>query len=259
MPEIDIPLKPDVRALFDIPPCEMVKLPMPSPMKVQLPTGASLKAFTDISKGIPTDCAMTFNLLVQLAPLLASMECLIKILKLIKPLIDVVGGIGPPPDAIKLGKAIPEFMKAAADLVPCLLIPTPANIIPFIRDLLCLILKVLHCFLGQLKSILGVMSGLKLQLDLAAASGNVELQNSLQCAQENAELSAKHLTTAIEPIGVILDLIGPLMGIAGVQAIKLPQFGSDADLAALNQTVQTLQTVVSTIQVAADALGGCGS
>ena len=33
---------------------------------------------------------MTFNLMVQIAPLLASMDCILKILKLIKPLIDVV-------------------------------------------------------------------------------------------------------------------------------------------------------------------------
>ena len=259
MPEIDIPLKADVRALLDMPACEFIRLPSPSPTKVQLPTGASLKAFTDISKGIPTDCSMTLNLLVQLAPLLASMECLVKILKLIKPLIDVVGSLGPPPDPIKLPKAIVDFMKAADDLVPCLLIPTPANMIPFVRDLLCLILKMLNCFLGQLKTIVGLMSGLTLQLNLAQASGNIELQQSLECAQENAALSAQHLTSGIEPIGVILDLVGPFLGIAGVQPIKLPQIGSDTDPQALNTTIETLQTVVSTIQVAVDALGGCGS
>jgi hypothetical protein len=259
MPEIDIPLKADVRALLNIPECEFLRLPLPSPTKVQLPTGATLKAFTDISKGIPTDCAMSFNLLVQLAPLLASMECLIKILKLIKPLIDVVGSLGPPPDPIKLPKAITDFTKAAADLAPCLLIPTPANMIPFIRDLLCLILKMLKCFRDELKTILGVMTGLTLQLNLAEAAGNIELQNSLKCAKENAELSAKHLTTAIEPLGVILDLIGPFLGIAGVQPIKLPQIGSDTDLASLNAAVEALQSVVSVLQTATDALGGCGT
>jgi len=63
MPQIDIPLKPDIRKLLDMTPCEFVKLPAPAPMKVQLPTGSTIKAFTDISKGIPTDCSMTLNLL----------------------------------------------------------------------------------------------------------------------------------------------------------------------------------------------------
>ena len=101
-------------------------------------------------------------------------------------------------------------------------------------------------------------AGLTLQLNAARAAGNIELQRSLECAQENAALSAQHLTSAIEPIGVILDLVGPLMGIAGVQPVKLPQIGSDTDVAALDATIQTLQTVVATLQVIVDGLGGCG-
>src|SRR5262245_59010048 len=99
MPSIDIPVPINLQKMFDLPPCEEIKLPAPSPIKIQLPTGGSIQAFTDISKGIPIDCWMTFNLLVQLAPLLASMECLVRVLKLIKPLIDVVKAI---PNPIKL-------------------------------------------------------------------------------------------------------------------------------------------------------------
>jgi hypothetical protein len=252
MPNIDIPVPVDLQKLFQLPPCEEIKLPLPSPISIQLPSGGSLKAFTDISKGIPTDCSMTFNLLVQIAPLLASMECLVKILKLLKPLIDVINGLPVPPV-----KAIQEFAKAAADLVPCFLIPTPANMIPFIRDILCLILKVLNCFLGQLKTIVGMMQGLTLQLNAARASGNTELQSVIECAQENAQISAQHLTKSIEPIGVLLELVGPFMGIAGVQPIQLPALGDQTDLQALQQALQTMQGVVGSIQVVVDTLGGC--
>jgi hypothetical protein len=252
MPNIDIPVPVDLQKLFQLPPCEEIKLPLPAPISIQLPSGGSLKAFTDISKGIPTDCSMTFNLLVQIAPLLASMECLVKILKLLKPLIDVVNGLPFPPV-----KAIQEFAKAASDLVPCFLIPTPANMIPFIRDILCLIIKVLNCFLGQMKTIVGMMQGLTVQLNAARASGNAELQSTIECAQANAQISAQHLTKSIEPIGVLLDLIGPFMGIAGVQPIQLPTLGDQTDLQALNQTIQTMQGVVGGMQVVVDTLGGC--
>jgi hypothetical protein len=257
MPQIDIPLKPDVRKLLDMTPCEHVRLPLPAPAKIQLPTGSTIKAFTDISKGIPTDCSMTLNLLVQLAPILASTECLLKILKFIKPLIDIIQALATL-NPIKIAKALPDFVKAAADIAPCLLVPTPANMIPFLRDILCLILKMLKCFLGQLQTLMGLMRGLTLQLSLAQSSGNIELQNSIECAQENAALSAQHLTKAIEPIGAILELIGPIMGIAGQKPIALPALGSGTDVAALEQVVQTLQRVVGTIQVVVDALGGCG-
>lgn len=258
MPNIDIKVSPDLNALFELPPCDQIRLPFPEPVKVKLPTGGSLQAFTDISKGIPNDCSMTFSLLLQLAPFIAATECLFNILKLIKPLIDVINGLTKP-DPVALAKAVPEFVKAAPPVVECALAVTPLNIIPFIRDLLCLILKVLKCFLGQLKTIVGVMSGLTLQISAAQASGNTELQKALECAQENAAISSEHLTKSIEPIGVILDLVGPLMGIAGVQPIQLPALGSQTDLQALNQTIQTVQGVVGTIQVVVDALGGCAA
>src|SRR5947207_11146422 len=122
MPNIDIPVPLDVKKMFDLPPCSMIKLPGPKPLKLQLPTGGSIQAFADISKGIPTDCAMTLNLMVQIAPFLAATECLFKLLGLIAPLIDIIKAIGPPPDPIKIGNALPKFIKAAEKLAPCLLV-----------------------------------------------------------------------------------------------------------------------------------------
>lgn len=258
MPNIDIPLPVDIKKLFDLPPCEDIKLPEPSPLKITLPTGGSINALTDISKGIPNDCSMIFNLMLQISPFLAATECLFKLLGLIAPLIDVVKALGPPPDPIKLGTAIPKFLKAAADLAPCLLVVTGAPLIPFLRDLLCLIIKALNCFLGQMKTLLGVMRGISLQLDAATASGNTELQRTLECAQENAATSAAHLTKSIEPIGAILKLAAPLMGLAGVEPIEIPTIGGDTNLEALEETVKTIQGIKGTLQIAADALGGCG-
>jgi hypothetical protein len=197
---------------------------------------------------------MTFSLMMQIAPMLASTECLVKVLKLLKPLVDIVTNLPVPPV-----KAVQEFAKAAVDLAPCFLVPTPANMIPFVRDLLCLILKVLRCLLGQLKTVVALMSGLSLQLDAARAAGNFDLEKTIQCAQENAQTSAQHLTKAIEPVGVILDLAGAFMGIAGVKPIQLPALGSQTDVEGLNLAIQSLQGIVGTIQVAVDALGGCPS
>jgi hypothetical protein len=249
---MDIPLQLDLNEALRLPPCNEIRVPLPKPLKIQLPTGGSIKAVADLSKGIPSDCAMTFSLMVQIAPLLASMECLLKILKLLKPLVDVVTNLPMPPV-----KAVQEFAKAAVDLAPCFLIPTPASIIPFVRDILCLILRVLNCLLGQLKTLVALMSGIQLQLDAARAAGNFELEETLKCAQANAEASGQHMTKAIEPVGVLLDLIGPIMGLAGVEPIQLPALGSKSDLNALQDAIKTLQGVVGTIEVVVEALGGC--
>jgi hypothetical protein len=254
MPNFDIPVDADLRKLFNLPACSEISIPGPKPLKVQLPTGGSISAFADISKGIPTDCSMTFNLLVQLAPFLAATECLIKVLKLLKPLIEVIKGLPKPPSP----GLLVEFGEAAVALAPCLLVPTPASIIPFIRDLLCLILRVLNCFLGQMKSLLRVMEGLELKFNLAQNSGNDEQLNSIKCAQQNANAHAQHLTQSLEPIGVLLDLAGALFGIAGVPTIKLPAVGSQTDLQSLNALVEAIQEVTVVITVATDALGGCG-
>jgi hypothetical protein len=249
---MDIPIPVDLTETLKLPTCEEIRLPLPEPLSITLPTGGSIKAIADLSKGIPNDCAMTFSLMMQLAPMLASMECLLKILKLLKPLVDVVTNLPMPPV-----KAVQEFAKAAVDLAPCFLIPTPANLIPFIRDILCLIIRVLNCLLGQLKTLVALMNGIQLQLDAARSAGNFDLEETLQCAQANAETSGQHMTKAIEPIGVLLDLVGPLMGLAGVEPIQLPALGSKSDVNALQEVIKTLQGVVATLDVVVESLGGC--
>jgi hypothetical protein len=254
MPSIDIAVSADLEQLFQLPSCADITLPSASGLSVQLPTGGSLQAFADISKGIPTDCSMTFSLMLQLAPFMASIQCLLNILKLLKPLIDVIKGLPFPPPS-----AIGEFVEAAAALAPCLLIPTPVIMIPFVLDLLCLILKVLNCFLSQIKSLINIMGPLSLQLSAAQQSGNSDLIATLQCAQQNAQTQAGQIMNSLGPVGALLEIAGPLFGIAGVPAITMPSLGSASDLAALNTVVNDVQTVVTTVQSAINALGGCPS
>ena len=252
MPNIDIAVSADLEQLFQLPSCADITLPAASGLSVQLPTGGSLQAFADISKGIPTDCSMTFSLMLQLAPFIASIQCLLNVLKLLKPLIDIVKGLPFPP-----ASAITEFAEAAVGLAPCLLIPTPLVMIPFILDLLCLILKVLNCFLGQMESLIKIMGPLSLQLTAAQQSGNDELVATLQCAQQNAQTQAGQIMNSLGPVGALLEVAGPLFGIAGVPAITLPALGSASDIAALNSVVQTIQLVVTDVQAAINLLGGC--
>jgi hypothetical protein len=103
------------------------------------------------------------------------------------------------------------------------------------------------------------MGGLSIQLNLAQAAGDADLVNAIQCEQSNAQALAGNMIASIEPIGVILQLAGTLFGIVGMQPITLPSIGSATDLNSLNTLVETLQGVVGTLQVAADALGGCDS
>ena len=220
---------------------------------MKLPSGTALTALTNAGQNIPNDCSLTFSLMLQIAPLMGSMECVLKILKLLKPLSDAVTSPPPTPALIK------EIVKAVADLAPCFLMLTPAGMIPFVRDILCLILKVLNCLIGQLKSLLNVMRGLTINLKQAEASDNPdpELIATLKCAQQNVFTSMGHLMQGFEPLQAILDLAGPFMSIAGVGAIQMPALGSAEDAEAVTKVVDTLQDVVATIQQIVDGLGGC--
>jgi hypothetical protein len=172
---------------------------------VQLPTGATLHPVVEADDA-STDCAMTADLQRQTAPWLASAECLLKILALLKPLIDVINHLpSPSPSSLQ------EFDKAAVDLAPCFLMGT-AGALPLVRDLLCLSLRSLECLRDQSASASDV---------LRAAAG----------------------------IQGVLDLGGPFFSLAGLTLVRLAVI---SDPSALDSDITALQS-------AADALGGCGT
>jgi len=228
---------------FQIPPCSEVALPFPKPLKVTLPTGSSMNAFVDMSKGIPNDCSMNFNLMVQMAPLLAAMECPLKMLKLLKPLVDIIQGLPTPPVG-----AMTEFANAAVDLAPCFTVF--ASIPMFVKDLLCLVRSVLNCLLGQIRTVRDLLAGL--QLRIGEAEGNPDLLATLKCAQDNANASMQSLTQSIDPIAGLLELVGMVAQLGG-QSLNLSLSAPSAppeDLAAIDALIDVLQTAVDAIDAA---------
>jgi hypothetical protein len=253
MPNIDIPIPDDLKKAFELP---CIKVPVPKPMKIHLPTGGSFSGLADLSRGVPSDCSVTFSLMLQIAPFLASTECLFKVLGLIGPLMEVVTSL--PGNPLKAAQAMPKLVKAFEALAPCIAVVTGLGVIPFLKDLICFLLKLLNCFLGQMKSLLGILSGLTLRLNDAQMMGNTELADSIQCAMDESVAQAGQLTAAIEPVGVILSMVGTLAGFAGKEIkVELPTIGSDASLEALNSFVSAVQNVVASLEIVSEALGGC--
>jgi hypothetical protein len=249
---IDIPVSADLQKALNLPPCEALRLPMPDPLKITLPTGGSIQALADLSKGVPTDCALSFSLMLQVSPFLAAIDCPLKMLKLLKPLVDIITGLSKAPPKPPSPELISDFAKAAADLAPCFLAATPAPWIPFICDLLKLIKSILSCLVENMESLVLLFSGLTLQL--AAAADNPDLLAQLECAQDNANASAKGMMQAIEPISAVLSLASPLFALVGVEAITLAPPGGEDAAASLQPTIQTLKDVVAAIDAVTDAL-----
>ena len=251
MANIDIPVPENLKKFLETPKCADLTLPKVKIPSITLPTGSTLKGLADVSKGIPTDCSVTFSLLLQIGPILASMECLLKILKLLGPLLDAVKSPPPTPATLK------KLLDAAVDLAPCLAIPTGGTLPIFIKYLLCLILKILKCAVGSLKSVAQLMQGLTLSLDAAAQEGNEDLIATLKCAQGNAQAQADSIMTSIEPLAVLLELASGVMQMAKVDPISLSVPGGGEGADALLEAVNVLEGVVEILESATEALGGC--
>jgi hypothetical protein len=248
----DIPLPEGLRTKLAQPVC--IPMPKPGKAKLTLPTGGSIAAIADVTKSIPDDCSMSFSLMLQLGPILANLDCLMKVVKVIEPLMKVVTELsnGNVPGALQ---ALPKLVSAVGPLVDCITNFMGTGIFKFVRDVLMLLAKILRCVCQQMRSILNVMSGIALQFESAQADGNTELMAALECAQKNAETSMAHAMTAIEPVFVLLSLAEPFLGMAKVDPIKTPTLASADSLEGLQSTIETLEELAKTMQTIAEALG----
>jgi hypothetical protein len=232
-----------------------MRLPKADKVQIRLPLGGTIKPIPDITKGLPSNCSLTFNMALQIAPMMASIQCLLNVLKFIGAIIDAINGFkesGP----LSIPSSIDKLLESAKDVAGCVAqVTVPAlGIIPFVKDLLLMIARVLRCIVEALKSIVEIMNGLELQIATARQNGNDELLAQLQCAQENAELAAAGQMQALEPIQILLDLAKPFFTIGGIPEIALPAFGSETDIAALSSLLETLETVLGAVETAAEAI-----
>jgi hypothetical protein len=251
--DIAAELPPELAELLKQPRCLDIGLPEPGSATLTLPFGgARLKGVADATRGIPTDCSLNISLLLQLGPIVANLHCLIQVLKLIEPLIEIVKGLPFPPV-----EAITKFVEASSGVLGCIAaLTTPTGICQFVRDILLLIIRILNCLIDQMKSLIGILGPISLQLQ--AADGNAALEASLACAQQNAERSMAAAYSSIEPVMLVLELVGPLLEIAQVGPIEIPALAPPEDVEQMEQVVQTLEEFVATLQLVADALEACG-
>jgi hypothetical protein len=198
---------------------------MPNPdslvSSIQLPNGASLRPFPTLGRET-VECATALNLQTQIAPLIVLMECQGIMLKIMKPLIEIINNLPNPPI-----QALEEFSKAAVSLAPCLLSTTPASLIPFLRDLLCLEIRSLNC----------------LRQNLTSAGGEGPTIHTV--------LGSYQATVGL------LNLAGGLFGTAGLPIPEAPTLSGSTDTASLSADDAAVKDFIDALTIAADSLGGC--
>ncbi len=262
MPEIPIPpikLPDDVVKAMQPPMCDLLKLPTPQKLNLCLPFGGQVQGIVDVTKAIPDDCSLTFSILLQLPPLMASLGCFVKLLKVIEPMIDLVTGLTKvPPDAQKIAAAAPKLAEAAVEIAGCFM-QIQTGIPKFVRDMLHMIAKLLKCIAQQLLSIAELMSGLEISIKTAEAAGNKALLEQLQCAKDNAKAQSDAVMGSMDMIAAVLAVAEPFLALAGV-SLSLPTIGSAEDAFAVEQAANTMLSIGASIdQIASslDALGSC--
>jgi hypothetical protein len=251
MSKIDIPLPDALTDALKQPVCLDLRLPKPKIPELKLPTGGRIKGISDFTRGIPTDCSMNFTLTLQIAPIMASMECLLKVLKFIGVAVEIAKSMTNP---VKVVTGIPKIVSAAADLKDCIAMTTPIGMACFVKDLLLLIARMLRCTLQALDSVIKTLDGLELDLQSALAAGDEGALASLECAKENAELAAAGAMTSIEPILVLLSLAEPFFAIANAPKIEIPKISAGGGLAGLKSVVETLTPIVDTVETVAEGI-----
>src|SRR5436190_662794 len=139
-------IKVDVDVELDPLPLCLGPMPDPKKFEIPLPFGAMLKAVIDMSKGAPTDCELVKSLILQVTPMLAGMECILRILKVIMALKELVTSL---PDLSKVG----DVVSAIEELAECFIMLTPAGIGKLIAAILRIVIAYLTCFIDAFMSI----------------------------------------------------------------------------------------------------------
>jgi hypothetical protein len=224
-------------------PC--VELPeVPEIPSVTLIGGAELKAFLDFSVGEPDDCAVTFNLMAQLAPALAGLSPILQILQVLKALAEFATN--------PLIKG-PDLIAAIDKLAVLFLALTPAGIALTVKGILNVIIDFLACFVGRLESAVSFqadLAALQAQLDENPELVSPILTASISCAQANAQISMDQTMASLGPLEPLIGIVGSIAGIAGLSLSlpSIPAEGSATELVeSLKTTIDGLKDVVASL------------
>lgn len=254
MATIDIELPDELQQALTPPPCSVLQLPQPAAPTLTLPIGASFQGIADFTRGIPTECSMNISLMLQVAPMMASMECLLKVLGFVGAVVSALQSVTNPTQIIG---AFGKIVSAGLAMQDCINIAIPGwlSTICFVKGLLELVASLILCTVTQLESVLAMMSGFQVQLAAAQAAGNSDLIAQITCAQENASTAAAGTMQGLQPVMALLAIASPFLTIAQISLnVNIPAAVDPTDLQAMQTMLQTLATVAKTIKSVADAL-----
>jgi hypothetical protein len=190
----------------------------PKQLTIRLPTGAALTSSAELPKGMDEQCKVAFNMLLQLGPFMASIQCLVDILQFV---FDTAEFAKAAPDVIKMAKTAVKIGQDAEKLTACFgwfLGPIP--LCQFVKDVLTMIHEFITCLLELMDSVL--TQQLELQVKMGDAQDNPELLDVLNLAQDNLSATMGQAVNSMGPILNLLQLMGGFMQTVGAGGLSVP-------------------------------------
>lgn len=215
---------------------------------IKFPAGAELKGIADFTAGVPSNCKLNLNLLIQLGPMLASMGCILKILQVLGTVVEFANAA---PNLPKMADKALTLAKTFEEMSTCIPPLAPLSFALMIKGILELVINVLSCLIDSLASLLEF----QLSLDFAAAEGNPVLTETLECARKNADTSMKNLMTSMEPVMVVMTVVGSVASLAGL-SIELPDLSAVGKAGDAAKTIESLKQSIDGLKSVIDALPG---
>lgn len=235
---------------------------------IRLPGGAQISAAVDPTKGVPSECSLSLDLVGKLEAALAPFGAIFTIL-------DAIAQLGTCfqllVSALTDPLKIPDLLKCVPDLLPKLnailaLIPIfPQGIAQAITsfvDILRTVAFQLKCVVKMLENVRDDLAEAQRAIDAAATAEDPVLRDNLLhlagCAKANAEKTSGNALAALGPINrilctvrglLVLTGLPPLVDIAKKLTLTLP-----ANLPVIDDIIGALDTISTDILLAVDAL-----
>lgn len=203
---------------------------------------AQLKGMLDFSVGSPSQCTLGISLMLQIAPLLASMTCLLKILAVFKAMESFVKS--------PLTETT-ELLEKLADLAPCFGALSLPSISITLKGILELVIGFFVCFIDQLESLISFQAS----IDLSAGEGNPVLEASLECARDNVATSMDNLMLSLEAIQPLMDMTKSVGGVVGID-LDLPDLAGVSVKEDASKTIADLKGAIEKMQQTIESLPG---
>ncbi len=230
----------------------------PEQRTIQLPTGASLTGAVDLPKGLGEQCKVSFNLMLQLGPFLASIQCLIQVLQFVQDVLkftqDVPDAIKDPLKVVDVIKDVEKLAQDGEKLAHCFSWVIPGlPLICFVKDILQMVHDFIACVLELLDSVL--QQQLQIQVKMAGADqdGNQELLDVLHLAEDNCAATLGQAMQSMGPVLSLLQLAGGFLEVVGQGGLTVPSMdqltgGSiEAPLQVLKDLNQTLEVIIEAL------------